>query len=141
MPLPPGIVFPNGMVFAERATLTAEEMPFKPVRIWYKGMRYLGSHNAAMSLHAHDGMFRWAELSAHGSMPDASLLASSIQLPIVALDPFQPHYASICAVLGASRDAAILRHAATTQVPTTPPRPSNAALPGASAVTANVAMI
>ena len=34
MPLPPGIVFPSGIVFANHAALTAEEMPYEPVRIW-----------------------------------------------------------------------------------------------------------
>jgi hypothetical protein len=134
MPLPPGIVFPDGIVFAERATLTAEEMPYEPVRIWYKGMHYLMLNNASKSLHLHDGMFHWAELSAQGSIP-ANMLATLIQPPLVPLDPFKPHYASIRAVLGASRDAAILCHAATTDVPTTLPEQSAVASPGTPVVT------
>jgi hypothetical protein len=135
MPLPPGIVFPDGIVFAERATLTAEEMPYAPVRIWYKGMRYLVLNNAIKSLHLHDGMFRWAELSAQGSIPAATMLATLVQPPLVPLDPFKPHYASIHAVLGASHNAAILRHAATTDVPTTLPEQSAVAPPGTPAMT------
>ena len=70
--------------------------------------------------------FRWAELTTQGSIPDATLLVETIQPPLRPLDPFKPHYTSIRTVLGASRDAAILRHAATTQVPTTPPGQSTA---------------
>ena len=39
MPLPPGIFFTDGIVFAERDKLTVEEMQCKPARIWYKGIR------------------------------------------------------------------------------------------------------
>ena len=71
---PPGIVFPDGIVFA--ATLIAKEMPYEPVRIWYKGMRYPGINNDSKSLHIHDGMFHWAELSVHDSIPDTTMLAT-----------------------------------------------------------------
>jgi len=135
MPLPSGIVFPDSIVFAERETLTAEEMPYEPVRIWYKAMRYLVLNNASKSLHLHDGMFCWAELSAQGSIPAVTMLATLIQPPLVPLDPFRPHYASIRAVLGTSRDAAILRHAATTDVPTTLPEQSAVTPPETPAVT------
>ena len=135
MPLPPGVVFPDGIDFADRATLTTEEMPYEPVRVWYKGMRYLVLNNAGTSLHLHDGMFNWADLSAQGSIPATTVLATLIQPPIVALDPFKHHYTCIRAVLGASRDAAILRHAATTDIPDAQPEQNTAPPPGAPAVT------